>query len=136
MYKTLLSVSLWILPMGCSAFLDLRDVQIVDAGSDQSTDGAVDSAMSDRMYHCGYAAPGRNCDNRRRSQTLLAPDMTAAIAACKEQQPKPDLDFCYVQDEDGPAATDESQCMAASGSWWPDSNCCNFMGTRSCPADP
>ena len=145
MRKTLLSVSLWLLTTGCSALLDLKDVQIVDAGSDpqdaqivdassdQGTDGAVDSAMTDRMYHCGYAAPGNNCDNRRRSQTLSAPDMTAAIAACKEQMPKPNLDFCYVKDNDGPAATDESQCMAASGSWRPDRNCCNFKGTLSCP---
>jgi hypothetical protein len=136
MHKTLLSVSLWMLPTGCSAVLDLKDVQIVDGGSDLGPDGTVDGAMTDRMYHCGYAASGKNCDNGRRSQTLLAPDMTAAIAACKEQKPKPKLDFCYVKDDGGLAATDESQCMAASGSWRPDSNCCNFMGTLSCSASP
>lgn len=147
MHKTLLSVSLWMLPTGCSAFFDLKDVQIVDGGSDPSTGGPVDSSpvdsgmtdsamtdsgMTDRMYDCGYA-PGKNCDNLRRSQTLSAPDMTAAIAACKEQKPKPNLNFCYVKDDDGLAATDESQCMAASGSWQPARNCCNFMGTPSCP---
>lgn len=136
MRKTLLSVSLWLLPTGCPALLDLKDVQIVDGGSDPGTDGAVDSAMTDRMYRCGYAAPGNNCDKKLRSQTLRAPDMTAAIAACKEQMPRPKLDFCYVKDDDGRAATDESQCMAASGSWRPDGNCCNFLGTLSCPATP
>ncbi|HEX8113420.1 MAG TPA: hypothetical protein VF516_37075 [Kofleriaceae bacterium] len=160
MHKTLLSVSLWMLPTGCAALFGLKDVQIVDGGSGHSTDGMadsattdgamtdsammdgammdsamMDSAMTDRMYHCGYAAPGK-CDNRRRSQPLIAPDMTAAIAACKKQKPKPDLDFCYVKDDDGMAATDESQCMAASGSWRPDRNCCAFMGTPSCSASP
>ncbi len=156
MHKTLLSVSLWMIPTGCSAFLDLRGVQIVDGGSDHGSDGTADGAvtdgamtdgamtdgamtdgaMTDRMFHCGYAAPGNNCDNRRRSQPLIAPDMTAAIAACKQHKPKPDQDFCYVKDDDGPAAMDQGQCMAASGSWRPDDSCCSFMGTLSCSAGP
>lgn len=161
MHKTLLSVSLWMLAAGCSALFDLRDVQIVDGGRDHSPDGRVDgamtdsamadsamadsaltdsampdSAMTDRRYQCGYAGPGNHCDNRRRSQTLIAPDMTEAIATCKKQKPKPDLDVCYVKDDDGLAAMDESQCMAASGSWRPDSNCCNLMGPQDCPASP
>lgn len=136
MHKTLLSVSLWMLPTGCSPLLDLRDVQIVDGASDNSTDGMMGSSTTGRMYRCGYAAPGNNCDNRRRSQTITTVDMTAAIAACKKQKPKHKLDFCYVKDDDGPAATNEGQCMAASGSWRPDDNCCHFLGTLSCPADP
>lgn len=151
MHKTLLSVSLWMLPMGCSAFLDLMDVQIVDGGSDNSigsvstdansadansADAMMDGSTPGRMYRCGYAAPSHNCDNQRRSQTLVTMDMTAAIAACKEQKPKPKLDLCYVKDDDGPAATDESQCMATSGTWRPDGNCCTFLGTLSCPATP
>lgn len=166
MHKTLLSVSLWMLPTGCSALFGLKDVQIVDGGSDSSTDGPadsvmadtamtdsvmtdsvmtdsamtdsvmIDSAMTDRMYQCGYSGPGKNCDKPRRSETLIAPDMTTAIAACKNQKLKPNPDFCYVKDDDGLAATDESQCMAASGAWRPDSNCCTFMGTLSCSASP
>ncbi len=181
MHKALLSVSLWMLSTGCSALFDLRDVQIVDAGSGHSADARVDSAMPDsamadsamrdsamadstmadsamadsampdsamadsamadsammdRRYQCGYAAPGNHCDNRRRSQNLIAPDMAEAIATCKKQKPKPDLDFCYVKDDDGLAAMDESQCMAASGSWRPEGNCCNFLGAQSCPASP
>jgi hypothetical protein len=136
MHKTLLSVSLWMLLMACSAILDLKDVQIVDGGSDNSTNGMMGSSTTGRMYRCGYAAPGNNCDNRRRTQTLVTMDMTAAIAACKKQKPKPRLDLCYVKDDGGLAATDESQCMAASGSWRPDGNCCTFLGTLSCPATP
>jgi len=157
MHKTLLSVSLWMLPMGCSVFLDLTDVQIVDGGSANSTDANItganstdasstdaniidanitdammDGSNTGRMYRCGYAAPDNNCEKQRRSQTLVTMDMTAAIAACKDQKPKPKLDLCYVKDDDGPAATDESQCMAASGTWRPDRNCCNFLGTLSC----
>ena len=134
MHKTLLSVSLWMLPTGCTAILDLQDVQIVDGGSDSSTDGMMGSSPTGRMYRCGYAAPGNKCDNRRRSQTLVTTDMTAAIAACKKQKQK--LDFCYVKDDDGLAATDERQCMAASGSWRPDGTCCHFLGALSCPATP
>jgi hypothetical protein len=136
MRKTLLFVSLWILPAGCSAFLDLGDVQIVDGGSDNPSDGMMGSAMTDRMYRCGYAAPGNNCDNRRRSQPLVTQDMTAAIAACKKQKQRQRLDFCFVKDDDGLAATDESQCRAASGSWRPDDNCCQFRGRLGCPATP
>jgi hypothetical protein len=138
MRKTLLSVSLWILPAGCSALLDLGDVQIVDGGSDDTTDGMMGSSMTGRMYRCGYATPGNNCDNRRRSHPLVTRDMTAAIAACKKQKQKQKqkLDFCYVKDDDGLADTDESQCRAASGSWRPDSNCCQFRGRLGCPANP
>ena len=146
MRKTLLSVSLWMLPMGCSAFLDLTDVQIVDGGSANSTDAnstdanstdaMMDGSTTGRMYRCGYAASSNNCDKQRRSQTFVTMDMTAAIAACENQKPKPKLDLCYVKDDDGPAATDESQCMAASGTWRPDGNCCTFLGTLSCPATP
>ena len=136
MRKTLLSVSLWMLPVACTAILDLKDVQIVDGGSDNGTNGMMGSSMTGRMYRCGYAAPGNNCDNRRRNQALAAIDMAAAIAACKKQKPKPKLDLCYVKDDDGLAATDESQCTAASGSWRPDGNCCTFLGMLSCPASP
>lgn len=146
MHKTLLSVSLWMLLMGCSAFLDLADVQIVDGGTAYSadayrtdaysTDAMMDSSTTGRMYRCGYAAPANNCANQRRSQTLVTLDMTGAIAACNAQKPKPKLDLCYVKDNDGPAAMDESQCMAASGTWRPDGNCCTFLETLSCPASP
>jgi len=129
MHRILLSVSLFSLLTGCSAILDLKDVQIVDGGSDSS----VDATPSRRTYHCGYATPGHNCDNGRSSKDTTAPDMTAAIAACKKQKPMSTLDFCYVRDYDGPAAADASECTAGSGAWRPNSNCCNFMGTLSCP---
>jgi hypothetical protein len=129
MHKILLSVSLFSLLTGCSAILDLKDVQIVDGGSESSMDGTP----SGHTYHCGYATPGHNCDNGRSSKDTVALDMTAAIAACKKQKPMSTLDFCYVKDSDGPAAADASECTAGSGSWRPNSNCCNFMGTLSCP---
>lgn len=129
MHKILWSVSLFSLVTGCSAILDLKDVQIVDGGSASGMDGTPGG----RMYHCGYATPGHNCDNGRSSKDTIALDMTAAIAACKKQKPMSTLDFCYVRDDDGPAAADASECTAGSGSWRPKSSCCNFLGTLSCP---
>jgi hypothetical protein len=86
-----------------------------------------------RRYTCGYALPGYNCNNGRRSATITATDMTAALTACPASQPAGYTDFCYVIDADGGTAADTLDCTDASGSWRPGNSCCNFMGTLSCP---
>lgn len=87
-----------------------------------------------RNYSCGYALPNYGCDNGRNHALVTAVDMTAAIAACHAAQLPGYSDFCYVIDSDGATSTDVSECSAALASWRPGNNCCNFMGTLSCPA--
>ncbi len=86
-----------------------------------------------RNYACGYALPGFGCNNGRASTTVLAADMTAAIASCHIAQPANLPDFCHVLDRDGAAPSDQAQCTAAGGSWRPRSSCCNFFGSTSGP---
>jgi hypothetical protein len=86
-----------------------------------------------RNYACGYALPGFGCNNGKASTSLLAADMTAAVAACRIAQPANLPDFCHVRDRDGFAASNQAQCIAAAGSWRPLNNCCNFRGSTSCP---
>jgi hypothetical protein len=88
---------------------------------------------STRHYTCGYALPGYGCDNGRDHRFAVAADMTAAITACRAAQPATEPDFCYVIDTDGGTSTDVSECSAASASWRSGNNCCNFLGTLSCP---
>lgn len=86
-----------------------------------------------RHYTCGYALPGWGCDNGRNHAFVVAADMTAAIAACHTAQLPGYTDFCYVIDGDGATSSDVSECAAAPASWRSGNNCCNFMGTLSCP---
>jgi hypothetical protein len=97
--------------------------------------GTVCSATS-RRYVCGYALPGYNCNNGRRSASIQVSSMSVAIPQCRNTRPAgyaSYTDFCYVIDADGAAPTDSTQCAAAGGSWRPKNNCCNFKGTLSCP---
>ena len=124
MSSTILRISLLVLSMSstaCSAILDLTDAALADA------------ALPGRGYRCGYAMPGFACNDGRSHLSVVAPDMTSAISVCHAMQPMPAMDFCYVIDEAGAASTDANQCAAASGSWRPNSICCNFEGTSSCP---
>ena len=89
-----------------------------------------------RHYTCGYALPGYSCNNGRTHALVDAVSMTAAIAACHTVQPAAYSDFCYVIDSSGAVSSDISQCSDASGSWRTSNNCCNFLGTLSCPQDP
>ena len=92
-----------------------------------------DVTLATRNYKCGYATPSHNCDNGRSHLSVVAADLSSAIAACHAAQPTATLDFCYVIDSDGATSTDASECAAASASWRPNHNCCNFLGTVSCP---
>lgn len=124
MSSIILRISILMLSMsstGCSTILDLTDPGIVDGGP------------PGREYRCGYAMPGFNCNNGRSHLAVVAPDMTSAISMCHAVQPMPTLDFCYVIDDGGAGSTDADQCATASGSWRPNSTCCNFEGTLSCP---
>ena len=91
------------------------------------------SQNSSRQYVCGWAMAGYGCDNGRNHGFVTAPDMTSANSACRTIQPATYPDFCYVIDSNGAAPTDPTQCAAAGGSWRSGNNCCNFMGTLSCP---
>jgi len=136
MHKIILSISLSmsVFSTGCSLFLDLGDVILADGGVDsEPADGGVDSTPSTRNYWCGYAMPGFHCDNGRSHVTVVALDMASGIAMCRMAKPMPNLESCHVIDLDGAAPTDATQCTAASGSWRPSNNCCNFEGTLSCP---
>ena len=60
--------------------------------------------------------------------------MTAAVSQCHIAQPASLPDFCNVIDLDGAAASDPSQCAAQGGSWRPNTKCCNFVGSVTCPS--
>ncbi|RKH08374.1 hypothetical protein D7V97_19700 [Corallococcus sp. CA053C] len=85
------------------------------------------------QYRCGYALAGYGCNNGRGSILISAPDMTTAISTCRASQPASLPDFCYVNHAGGVAPTDPTQCAAVGGSWRPNSECCNFRGSLSCP---
>jgi hypothetical protein len=120
-----------------------RDIQVIGdtCGDGVCSGGETCSSCPDdcgacptvRNYTCGYALPDFGCDNGRTHADITAPDMTTAIATCHAVQPPDRPDFCYVIDRNGAAATDESECTAASASWRPGNDCCNFFGTLSCP---
>jgi len=154
MAKIVISISLCVslFSTGCSLLLDLGDVLLADGGVDGApadsgvdsapadsgvdsapADSGVDSAPSARHYWCGYAMPGFHCDNGRSHVTVVALDMTSGVAMCRVAKPMSNLESCHVIDLDGAAPTDPTQCTAASGSWRPSNNCCNFEGTLSCP---
>ncbi len=116
MHRIALLMSLLVTAPGCAGILDLSDV-----------------TLATRNYRCGYATPGHNCDNGRSHQLIVAADMSSAIAGCHAAQPTATLDFCYVIDADGAVSTDASECAAAAASWRQNSDCCNFLGTASCP---
>lgn len=84
-------------------------------------------------YTCGYAISGFNCNNGRGHTVIFTVDMTAAISICKAIKPASTPDSCYVIDSDGALPLDPSECSAGGGSWRSGNNCCNFMGTLSCP---
>ena len=97
--------------------------------------GVVCSATS-RRYLCGWALPGYNCNNGRRSAIIQVGSMSVAIPQCRNTRPagfSAYTDFCYVLAADGGTPADINECAAAGGSWRPKNNCCNFKGTLSCP---
>jgi hypothetical protein len=116
MHRIALVMALLAQAPGCAGILDLGDV-----------------TLATRNYRCGYATPGHNCDNGRSHTLIVAADMSSAITACRATRPSATLDFCYVIDGDGAVSTDASECAAAAASWRPNSDCCNFLGTASCP---
>ena len=108
-------------------------IVVVDGYSTNSGPFQLNIGNGARHYACGYALPGYGCDNGRNHAFVDAADMTAAITACHAAQLPGYTDFCYVIDSDGGTSTDVSECSAASASWRSGNNCCNFMGTLSCP---
>jgi hypothetical protein len=86
-----------------------------------------------RTYRCGYALAGFQCDGGRASTLVTVPDLTAAVSACELAHPLNLPDSCYIADLTGAGTTDPGQCIAAGGAWRPNSKCCNFVGTLSCP---
>lgn len=108
-----------------------------DAVESESDTAAVEQSAEQalaRGYQCGYALPGYNCNNGRRSTFISAASLSAAIAACPSFRPAGYTDTCYTLAQDGGISTDPSECAAAGGSWRPGNSCCNFRGTLSCPA--
>ncbi|HWU88700.1 MAG TPA: hypothetical protein VN253_15645 [Kofleriaceae bacterium] len=91
------------------------------------------NGSSGRHYTCGYAIAGYGCNNGRNHAFVITLDMATAVPACRSVQPGSYPDFCYVIDGDGAVPSDVTQCQAAGGSWRSGNNCCNFMGSLSCP---
>lgn len=106
----------------------------VEPGNEDESDISMQgSELANRTYACGYALPGYNCDNGRRSSVISAPSLRDAIAACPAFRPAGYTDSCYTLAQDGGIATDPAECSASGGSWRPGNSCCNFKGTLSCP---
>ena len=107
-----------------------------DAVQTESEDNLADHSaqLATRTYACGYALPGYNCDNGRRSAFITASSLRDAVALCPSSQPAGYTNFCYTLATDGGIAADPGECAAIGGSWRPGNSCCNFRGTLSCPA--
>jgi hypothetical protein len=125
--RALRYVSIIAILFGYGCFSQVEDPSATSTVGTEAIEAA-------RNYVCGYALPGFGCNNGRNHAFVTASDMTSAIAGCQAAQLPGYTDFCYVVDADGTAATDESSCSAASASWRPGNSCCNFNGTKSCPA--
>jgi hypothetical protein len=104
------------------------------AERDDDAVAEIDAELdSGRPFLCGYALPGYNCDNGRRSTPISAANLATAVAACPSARPAGYTDSCYVLAADGGISSDPGECSSAAGSWRPGNSCCNLKGTKSCP---
>ncbi len=84
-------------------------------------------------YRCGYALPGYQCNNGRRSTLVQVKNILQAVSACRAAQFPGYTDRCYILNSDGFFPQDVSGCFLIGGSWRSGNNCCNFKGSLSCP---
>jgi hypothetical protein len=122
------AVAAMLLAFGCGARARRG---VVVAAPEERTEPLQEDA-SGPAYLCGVALLGYGCDNGRSHYAVVARTMTEAIASCRARLPAHERELCYVRNAGTPVTTDTSDCVDARASWRA-GECCNFVGTLSCP---